>query len=296
MVWKGPEIPSKGPIMTDAAIRPPAAAGTNVRRLRAAMVIFVIVTFGFSWLAWLPLVIAGPTTVMPWYFYVGSMGPALGALAATLVLGAGGGLGAWAHRAFSFTGIGKALAVVIVSITLYVGIGLLVEQMATGSLERISTVGQTSKLPGASAALVAMVWLLTFGLGEEAGWRGWLMPTLTERFGFTAASLMVAGVWLLWHLPQFIFNPGFRSMGWAVIGWIIALVAGSFWLGWLAMLGRWSIVPVVLWHGGFDFLTASDLGPSTFPATISTIVMVQAAVVIVVHVVGKSRIRSTRLA
>ena len=83
-------------------------------------------------------------------------------------------------------------------------------------------------------------------------------------------------------------------MGWAVIAWIIALVAGSFWLGWLAMLGRWSIVPVVLWHGGFDFLTASDLGPSMFPATISTIVMVQAAVVIVVRVVGESRNTSSR--
>lgn len=280
--------------MKDAAIRPPAAARANVRRLHAAIVIFVIVAFGFSWLAWLPLVITGLTTVMPWYFYVGSMGPALGALAATLLLGADGGLGTWVRRTFSCTGIGRALAVVIVSIILYVGIGLLVEQMASGSLERISTVGLTSKLPGASAGVVALVWLLTFGLGEEAGWRGWLMPALAGRFGFTKASLLVAAAWLLWHLPQFIFNPGFRSMGWAVIGWIIALVAGSFWLGWLAMLGRWSIVPVVLWHGGFDFLTASDLGPSMFPATISTIVMVQAAVVIVVRVVGESRNTSSR--
>lgn len=282
--------------MKDAAIRPLAAAGTNVRRLRVAMAIFVIVTFGFSWLAWLPLVFAKPTSVMPWYFYVGSMGPAVGALAATLILRADGGPRIWVRRTFSVTGIGKALAVVIVSIILYVGIGVLVEQMATGSLERISTVGLTSKLPGASAALVAMVWLLTFGLGEEVGWRGWLMPTLAGRFGFIRASLLVAAAWLIWHLPQFIFNPGFRSMGWAAIGWIIALVAGSFWLGWLAMLGRWSIVPVVLFHGGFEFLTASDLGPSTFPATISTIVMVQAAVVIMVHVVGTSRNRQSRLA
>lgn len=294
MVWKGREIPQKGLLMKDAAIRPPAAAGTNAGRLRAAMVIFVIVTFGFSWLAWLPLVIAAPTTVMPWYFYVGSMGPALGALAATLILRSDGGPGAWVHRTFSFTGIGRALAVVIVSIIVYVGIGLLVEQVATGSLERISTVGLTSKLPGASAAVVALVWLVTFGLGEEVGWRGWLMPALTGRFGFTKASLLVAAVWLLWHLPQFIFNPGFRSMGWAVIGWIIALVAGSFWLGWLAMLGQWSIVPVVLFHGGFEFLTASDLGPSTFPATISTIVMVQAAVVIVVRIRGRARAQAPK--
>ncbi len=174
---------------------------------------------------------------------------------------------------------------------LYVGVGLLVEQLATGSLARVSEIGLTSQLPGASATLVAVIWVVTFGIGEETGWRGWLMPRLTRRFGFSAAALMVAAVWMLWHLPQFIFNTGFRTMGWAVIGWAIALIAGSFWLGWLARLGGWSIVPVVLWHGGFDFLTSSDLGPSTIAATVSTIVMVQAVVVIVVLAVGRSRSR-----
>lgn len=78
-------------------------------------------------------------------------------------------------------------------------------------------------------------------------------------------------------------------MGWAAIGWGLALVAGSFWLGWLTRLGRWSIIPVVLWHGGFDLVTSSDLGPSTFPATVSMIVIVQAIVVIVVLAVRKAR-------
>lgn len=39
--------------------------------------------------------------------------------------------------------------------------------------------------------------------------------------------------------------------------------------------GWWSIVPVVLFPGGFEVLTASDPWPSTFPATICTIVMGQ---------------------
>jgi membrane protease YdiL (CAAX protease family) len=136
---------------------------------------------------------------------------------------------------------------------------------------------------------VLLIWVLTAGVGEETGWRGWLMPALTGRFGFFPAARIVAAVWLLWHAPQFLFNPGFQRMGWAAIGWGLALVAGSFWLGWLARLGRWSIIPVVLWHGGFDLITSSDLGPSTFPATVSTIVMVQAIVVIVILAVRKAR-------
>jgi membrane protease YdiL (CAAX protease family) len=164
-----------------------------------------------------------------------------------------------------------------------------VEQLATGSLERLMSLGLTTKLPGVPAIVVLLIWLLTAGVGEETGWRGWLMPTLTGRFGFFTPALIVAAVWMLWHAPQLLFNPGFQGMGWAAIGWGLALVAGSFWLGWLARLGRWSIIPVVLWHGGFDLITSSDLGPSTFPATVSTIVIVQAIVVIVILAVRKAR-------
>jgi hypothetical protein len=140
--------------------------------------------------------------------------------------------------------------------------------------------------------VVFLIWLLTGGVGEETGWRGWLMPTLATRFGFVPAALIVAFVWGLWHAPQFLFNPGFRGMGWATIGWLLALIAGSFWLGWLARLGRWSIVPIVLWHGAFDLLTSSDLGPATLPATVSTIVMVQAVVVVTVLAVRRARARA----
>jgi membrane protease YdiL (CAAX protease family) len=276
--------------MRDGALNRTMEPAAASQRLGRAVAVFVGVAVGFSWLTWLPLVVAGPTTVMPWFFYPGSMGPALGAIAATIVLRSDGGVGAWARRTFSLAGIGRALKVVVVSIVLYVGVGLLVEQVTTGSIGRLPAVGLTSKIPAASAVVVALIWLVTFGLGEETGWRGWLMPALTDRFGFFAAALMVAAVWLVWHLPQFLFNTNFRAMGWATIGWVVALVAGSFWLGWLARLGRWSIVPVVLWHGGFDFLTSSDRGPSTFPATISTLVMVQAAVVCVV-LAGRSRAR-----
>ncbi|RAN76718.1 hypothetical protein B5P43_22130 [Bacillus sp. SRB_336] len=275
--------------MSDASIRRQEQTTLREGRLGMAVAVFVFVTFVFSWLCLLPLIFMAPQTVMPWYFYVGSMGPALGAVAATLVQRGKGGVGSWARRAFSFEGIGRALAVVAGSMLLYAGAGLVVEQMSTGSTVRISSFGLTSQLPGVSAPLVALIWLLTFGIGEETGWRGWLMPALTGRFGFFAASLLVAGVWLAWHLPQFIFNTGFRNMGWAVVGWVLALVAGSLWLGWLARLGRWSIVPVVLFHGGFDLLTSSDLGPASFAATASTIVMVQAAVVGVALAVRRQR-------
>ncbi|MFI5061842.1 MAG: CPBP family intramembrane glutamic endopeptidase [Actinomycetales bacterium] len=263
-----------------------------IPRLGRAVAVFVTVSYGFTWLTALPLVVSPPPAVMPWYFYLGSMGPALGAVCATMVLRPPGGLDAWARRTFSFVRIRRALLVVSLSIALYLAIGLVVEELVTGSLDRLPAVGLTSKLPGTPAVIVLLVWLLTSGLGEETGWRGWLMPTLTTRFGFFTAAIVVAGVWMLWHAPQFIFNPGFRDMGWGAIGWAMALVAGSFWLGWLARLGRWSIIPVVVWHGGFDLLTSSDRGPETFPAAISVLVIVQATVVVFILATRKVRSRA----
>jgi membrane protease YdiL (CAAX protease family) len=274
---------------TEGAGPVPGERPAAVPRLGRAVAVFLVVTFGFSWLVYLPLLVVPPQPVMPWFYYTGSAGPALGAVAATLVLRPEGGLPGWLRRTFSFTGIGWAMIVVVASIVLYVVVGFGIDRLATGSLDRLPALGLTTMLPATPAAVVFLIWLLTGGVGEETGWRGWLMPTLATRFGFVPAALIVAFVWGLWHAPQFLFNPGFRGMGWATIGWLLALIAGSFWLGWLARLGRWSIVPIVLWHGAFDLLTSSDLGPATLPATVSTIVLVQAVVVVTVLAVRRAR-------
>ena len=40
-------------------------------------------------------------------------------------------------------------------------------------------------------------------LGEEVGWRGFLLPRLLERMNPVAASLIVGCVWYVWHFPLY---------------------------------------------------------------------------------------------
>ena len=148
----------------------------------------------------------------------------------------------------------------------------------TGAWPAPSLFGITDKLPGLAWPIVAAVWVLTFGLGEESGWRGWLLPTLSRRMSVFWAALVVAGVWIVWHVPAFFFNPTYMAMGPGVIGWILALVCGSYLLAWMTMGARGSILPVLLWHAGFDLLTAADQSSGVIASTISALVMVQGVV------------------
>src|SRR3546814_6425745 len=64
-------------------------------------------------------------------------------------------------------------------------------------------------------------------------------------------------------------------MGAGIIGWMRALVCGSYLLAWMTIGARWSIVPVLLWHAGFDLLTAADQSAGVIASTVSGIVMTQ---------------------
>lgn len=57
----------------------------------------------------------------------------------------------------------------------------------------------------AAAAGLANPWVWSLGpVGEELGWRGFLLPRLLERLAPLPAALVTGAIWMVWHIPAFL--------------------------------------------------------------------------------------------
>ncbi|HEX5439080.1 MAG TPA: type II CAAX endopeptidase family protein [Gemmatimonadaceae bacterium] len=123
--------------------------------------------------------------------------------------------------------------------------------------------------------LVVATVLSTLGqAGEEVGWRGYLLPRLTQRAGLGLASLIVGGIWALWHLPLFIM-PGADTNGQSFPLYALQITAYSVALAWLYWRTGGSLLLTMFMHAALNNMKdlvpsggVHGLGPFTLEATL----------------------------
>jgi membrane protease YdiL (CAAX protease family) len=155
---------------------------------------FFVLTFALSWLCWLPAVAGydGPLAVL--LLFAGVWGPA--AAAATIVGLSKRSVKQWFRGLFVWRvphrWYGFALGVPILLIGFVSVPFVLLGHDLDGSL-----------LGGRLAIYVPMLIFLSLAGGgnEELGWRGFALPELLRRHTPVRASLILGGLWALWHLP-----------------------------------------------------------------------------------------------
>ena len=112
--------------------------------------------------------------------------------------------------------------------------------------------------PSAGAALSHFLQVTLFGavilLGEEIGWRGFMLPRLLSICGWRSAGLIGGGLWSLWHWPLWI-PANFAATG-SAIATVIVILAGSCGaiaisvvITWLFVRTRYSIALAAILHG-----------------------------------------------
>ena len=98
---------------------------------------------------------------------------------------------------------------------------------------------------------------LFIGLGEEPGWRGFALPRLQERHSPFVASLVLAPIWALWHLP--LMGNEFPL---AVIpAFLISLLGGTLIQTWLFNRAKGSVFAQMLFHATVNTVGAGLVFP-----------------------------------
>ena len=98
---------------------------------------------------------------------------------------------------------------------------------------------------------------LFIGLGEEPGWRGFALPRLQKQHSPLVASLILAPIWALWHLP--LMGNEFPL---AIIpAFLISLLGGTLIQTWLFNRSKGSVFAQMLFHATVNTVGAGLIFP-----------------------------------
>jgi membrane protease YdiL (CAAX protease family) len=172
----------------------------------------------------------------------------------------------------------------------FLAIALLGMLAAGKPLPATADFGRFSGTP--TVGLVGVFLLITFigSLGEEAGWRGYALPQLQRRCSALGATLILAPLWALWHLPQFFVIATYRNFGPVeYVGMVLGLACGAIVLTWLYNRSGGSVLLVIVWHGVYNFVGATQAAVGAVAAAVSTLVMVQALILVALELRARRR-------
>jgi uncharacterized protein len=214
-------------------------AGTDSRTRLARVFLFIAVAIAFSWCQWLAVIASQRhwTNINVRLTALPIFGPLV---AIPFVLRSRRELEFWFRSISNWRVSPKLLAASLFGMPAVFGISLSLAAAVKSS---------TVDVPWPSAATVAMVFvgmLLTAGVGEELGWRGYLLPELRRSLSSVAASGVVAVIWFVWHLPLF-WVTGASQQEIPVSTFALGLISYSFILTWLVEAANSSLV-AVLFH------------------------------------------------
>jgi uncharacterized protein len=228
---------------------------------------FVAIAYGFTWLVMLPLLLQRfghlPLAWPSEWEAVAAFGPLL---AAWLVLRAApAAAGRWGLAEFraafgrwswGWTGTGLVLLAPLA----FLAVAALVQAFVPAPSARLGAPGNDALQSARALAELLVISSIVQSLGEEPGWRGYLLPRLRERRGPLAATFVLFPLWLFWHVPMFLTRPELGAGQFAAFA--LGILSAALWAT-AIWESTQSIPAVIVWHAWINLLRGIALGLST---------------------------------
>lgn len=241
------------------------------------LIAFSVMAWGISWLIWLPQVaeargwIDGPAWI--YLHLVGGIGPMIAGILVTWRWSGRSGLRRLEGQAFAFRDWRWNLVGLLGPVALFFG-AVVVARVFDGTWPDLSRFGGSDEFPELAIGLYWLANIVFYGYGEEIGWRGVLLPRLQAKMSAFSATMIVAVIWTLWHVPLFAFVDGYTSMDLAGMGGLFfSFLTGALIMTWIYNASGGNLLALALFHGSLDITmntpTGSDIFYSSYGALIT---------------------------
>lgn len=223
-------------------------------RIGKEIATFLGLTFVLSSVLYYLIITAGSlSTGGGWYPLVLMWCPGVAALTTSLVFRKNlGGMGwGWGRSRYQWS-----------AYLLPIGYGLVVYGVVWWS--GLGGIDESYSRDWVSWLLVGTLLSCFAALGEEIGWRGFLVERLAEVTGFTNVALISGAIWALWHMPLILFadyNAG--APGWySLMCFAVLAIAASFTFAWLRLKSG-SLWTAMFLHASHNFWIQGFYDPLT---------------------------------
>jgi membrane protease YdiL (CAAX protease family) len=135
--------------------------------------------------------------------------------------------------------------------------------------------------PSDAVPLAIGMQIITGAVGEELGWRGFLLPRLRKHYGPLTAAWVMGSLWSLWHVPAW-FTPWLPHPTFPLASSLVFIASFGVFMAFVFCRAGESVIATILAHLSLNIMTAMGgvrLSSFVFWTTLATIFSVVATCV-----------------
>jgi uncharacterized protein len=224
------------------------------------VVFFVIATYAITWTAWFFLrqpAAAGHLSALFTFIFVTVWSPTVIAIVIALAFDDPSGLGRLLRLLFRALAKQKIWYIIALVVP---GAAVAVAILATRFFGQAAPFVPLSAFP-----ITVAIQLATGAVGEELGWRGFLLSELQSKLSRRTSAIVMGILWSLWHLPAF-FLPGMPQTLVPPAAFLVAVFSFAIFLALLFNRTLGHVLCTMLAH--FSFNLSLAVGGARFGATL----------------------------